>query len=530
MDEQILQQPAPQPMPQPTPQPQYAVAAPKPEIKQFDRLFVFISVVLAFLFVRYSMFTFNGFFTTVSMIITFACCAVYVIKCGHRPTAYQWAMGAAICAFAFTYSVTSSPLLHVLCTLFLIAAVFWWVQAVVIRARSVTKFFPLDLMKTVCVQPFIDFGGAFRALSRKSDSDRPSAAKPIILGLIAALPLTVIVAALLADADAGIESILDNIAVSLYTNLRGPLIPQIILTFPAALIIFGMLRADAKQKLYPLPSDHYYYEKLSYLKKLNNLGVYAAVTPICLLYLMYVISQANYFLSAFSGKVPGNMLYSEYARRGFFELCVIAVINLCVILFMLTFSKKSGSGSTPALKAYTVIICAFTVFIISTALAKMLLYIGKYGLTRLRLYTSWFMVLLAVVFIVLAVRAFVKKLPTAKIITAAFAVMFGVLCFSKPDAFITEYNIHQYLEGEHESLDTQMLSTLSDDAYLAALKYAKSGMFEHSGLPQSTEYRDKIIRMCGDAVKSYDKDPYLTYNFSAQELKAIYTEYYGVQS
>ncbi len=521
MDEQMIQQPIQQ---------QVVYAAPKPEIKQFDRVFVFISAVLAFLFVRYALFNFNGFFTTASALLIFACCAVYVVKCGHRPTAAQWTLGAVICAFSFTYSITSSPLLHILCTMFLIAAVFWWVQAVVIHARFVTKFFPLDLLRTVFVQPFIDFGGAFRALSSKNGSGKSSAVKPVVIGLITALPLTVVVAVLLADADEGIERMLDDLTMKLRTQDVMSLIWQLILAFPAALIFFGMLRADAKQKLSPLPPDMYYHGKLSAVKKISNLGIYAGVTPICVLYLMYVFSQTKYFFSAFAGKVPGNMLYSEYARRGFFELCVIAVINLCVILFMLTFAKKSGAESTPALKAYTVIISAFTLFIISTALAKMLLYIGKYGLTRLRLYTSWFMVLLAVIFVTLAVRAFVRKLPTAKIITAAFTVLFGALCFTRPDALITEYNIQKYLDGEHESLDVRTLSALSDDAYLAALKYAKSGMFEKSDRPNCTEYRDAIIKMCGDAVSAYSRTDTLTYNFSAQELKALYTEYYGGQS
>lgn len=523
MDEQVIQQPMPQP------QQAQAVYKYKPEIKQFDKVFVFLSAVVGFLFARYTMFNFNGFFTTFSALAAFACCAGYVIKCGHRPTAAQWVMGAVICAFAFTYSITSSPLLHILCTLFLIGAMFWWVQAVCIHARFVTKYFFPDLVRTVFVQPFTDFGGAFRALADKGNrgSGKPSALKPILIGLIVTVPLTFIVAALLASADEGISRIMDRIWAEFRRQDIITILLQLFWAIPAALVFFGMLRADAKQKLYPLPPDMYYHNKLAGMKKVNNLGVYAGVTPICLLYLLYVISQANYFMSAFSGVVPGSMLYSEYARRGFFELCFIAVINLGVILFMLTFSKKSGSESTPALKAYTCIICGFTLFIIATALAKMLLYIEKYGLTRLRLYTSWFMVLLAAVFITLAVRAFAKKLPTAKIITGVFIVMFGLLCFSKPDALITEYNIHQYLEGEHEMLDTKMLSSLSDDAYVVALRYAKSGMFEHSDLPDAERYRDDIITFCKNEVKSYQNEPTLTYNFPSQELNSLYKEYYG---
>ena len=58
MEEQmILQQPA-------QPQTQAVCAPPKPEIKRFDRVFVLIAAFLGFLFVRYSLFNFNGFFTS----------------------------------------------------------------------------------------------------------------------------------------------------------------------------------------------------------------------------------------------------------------------------------------------------------------------------------------------------------------------------------------------------------------------------------------------------------------------------------
>ena len=520
MEEQVLQQPMTQAVPQ--------TQAYKPEIKSFDRIFVFLSVVAGYLFIRFSVFSFNGFFTTASVLLTFACCAVYVIKCGHKPTSAQWFLGAVICAFAFTYSITASPLLHVLCTLFLIPAVFWWVQAVCIRASFVTKFFPFDLARTVFVQPMRDFFGFFRALA-SGKNGAPSKKRtflPIMIGLIATIPLTVAVALLLATADEGMDKMLGQMIDSILTPLTyGDLLltmRQLFWTLPAAMVIFGMLRADAKNKLYPLPSDMFYHEKLSRCKAINNLCIYAGFTPICLLYLLYVISQANYFLSAFAGKVPGNMLYSEYARRGFFELCVIAVINLCVILFMLTFSRKSGSESTPVLKVYTCIICGFTLFIISTAVAKMLLYIDKYGLTRLRLYTTWFMLLLAAVFIVLAVRVFIKRLPTARIITAVFIVMFGTLCFSKPDALITEYNIKMYLSGEHEELDTRTLSIMSDDAYLAALRCVDAGLFDSSDMGNAEFYKERIVSMCSDAVDNYKDDPMCSLSFTAQELSALY--------
>ncbi len=181
------------------------------------------------------------------------------------------------------------------------------------------------------------------------------------------------------------------------------------------------------------------------------------------------------------------MIYSEYARRGFFELCAIAVINLIVILVLTGCAKKGGSTRPKLLTGYAVVLCLFTLFIIATALAKMLLYIKAYGLTALRLYTAWFMVLLAAVFFVLMLRQFVRKLPTAAILSVAFTVLFGLLCFAKPETRIAEYNIARYENGTLKDLDVQMLCELSEDAYTVMAKHPDT--LEHAG--QWEYFREK---------------------------------------
>ena len=114
---------------------------------------------------------------------------------------------------------------------------------------------------------------------------------------------------------------------------------------------------------------------------------------------MFFISQAGYFLSAFTNSLPEGFTYADYARRGFFELFAIALINLGVTCFMSLFSKKAGREKPFALKFYSVMISVFTLILIATAMSKMIMYINRYGLTALRFYTSWFMVLLAMIFV-----------------------------------------------------------------------------------------------------------------------------------
>ncbi len=500
--------------------PQERCEAPRPEIRKHDGVFVWVALLLGFMVMRYCFFNTNGFFTTAAFLLTFVCSAVYLWLGGARPTARQWISAGVLCVFTSVFSITASGLLHVLCFLFLTAFQFWWVQAVCIKARFVTRYFGFDLARTLFAQPFFNFGDAFRAVRAGKGGKHSAAAVTVIVGLAVTVPLTFIVAVLLSMADEGINRMFSEITDRLLDIDFFDLVPQLLFAFPAGLIIFGMLRADVKQKLYPLPSDMYYHERTQRLKKLPELGVFAGVTPICLLYLLYIVSQANYFFSAFSGRLPADMAYSEYARRGFFELCAIAVINLAVILFMLAFSKRRIEGHSAALTFYNTALCLFTLFIIATALAKMIMYIGEFGLTRLRLYTSWFMVLLAVIFTVLLIRGFVPKLRTAAVISAAFIALFGVLCFSRPDALIAQYNITQYESGKLEKLDVEMLCGLSDDAYVVMLEHYDTVHGQQTKWYNGEEdYFDYELEA---RINDYTYTPFRSYNISAQRLKALY--------
>jgi len=120
------------------------------------------------------------------------------------------------------------------------------------------------------------------------------------------------------------------------------------------------------------------------------------------------------------------------------------------------------------------------------------------------------MVLLAVVFTVLIVRQFVQKLPTAAVLTAVFIVMFGALCFSRPDALIAEYNISRYENGTLKELDVPMLCQLSDDAYAVLLAHP-----EAVASADKTEYfADKTAKRLADL----DAHPDQSWNLSSQIL------------
>lgn len=196
----------------------------------------------------------------------------------------------------------------------------------------------------------------------------------------------------------------------------------------------------------------------------------AAMTPVCLLYLVYFASQSAYFLSAFRNLLPAGFTYADYARRGFFELCGVAVLNLALIALLQLFSRREEitDKKPAAVRVYTVILAVFTLALIATALRKMLLYIDGYGLTALRVYTSWFMALLGVVFLLVIVSQFAPRLHLARGIGTAFILLFALLNFADVDARMAAYNVEHYRSGDLQEIDTAHLRGLAEAAIPAA--------------------------------------------------------------
>jgi hypothetical protein len=134
---------------------------------------------------------------------------------------------------------------------------------------------------------------------------------------------------------------------------------------------------------------------------------------------------------------------------------VLAVAHLLV--------KRAGGEEPKALRVETVIISLFTILLIATALSKMAMYINAYGLTQMRVFTSWFMILLLFVFALIGVRQFIR-FNSAKVIIMGFVLMFMILLYGNIDGQIAKYNIARYEAGSLPSLDIDALGGLSDAA------------------------------------------------------------------
>lgn len=417
----------------------------------------------------------------------------FCFKKGRKITPSK-ALRTVLCIlFAANIFISANLLIQTLCFIFsAMIIVYDSIADTDGRFEKIRRLFPADMF-TAVFRPFDEIGSCPAAI--KSAAEKGSAGKTAanaLLGLAIALPSTIIVGILLMSADSGFAEILSSFTDG---GLRSVMIfaIQVIIGLPVGFYLFSMYRTHKNETVH---SDDELKNMTSAFRFVPASAAAFSAVPLCVMYVIFFFSQASYFLSAFVSRLPADTeSYSAYARQGFFQLCIVSVIDLAVIIGINLFSKVNEDGKKSGfLKAMTVTLCVFTVLLIITAVSKMGMYISVYGLTRLRFYTSWFMLLLGVLFIGIIISVACEKFNLSKFAVTAFTVMFAALSFSNADRLIAEYNIGRYLDGSLSSVDITMFSELSADAVPAAEK-----LYGHISSEEENALEDIVQRKISEA-------------------------------
>ena len=157
-----------------------------------------------------------------------------------------------------------------------------------------------------------------------------------------------------------------------------------------------------------------------------------------------------------------GLAYAHYARQGFFQLVVVAVLTLGVIALAVRFARVDDAARR-WMRLLLGTLCILTLVILASAWIRMNLYQEAYGFTRLRILVDLTILWLAAVFlavIVAGARWKAAGLPRAVVALAAVALV-GLNAYD-PDARIASLNIARY--ERTGKLDLHYLEGLSLDA------------------------------------------------------------------
>lgn len=443
-------------------------------LPDFERSDFILSVavgLLAFGFVRFVLFNPTGFITTGLYIAIITAVIIFLKNKKFRISGFNRFIAVLLYLFSLVFSITDNGFIKLLDVIFLFGTGAYFIYSVTAQKTQLERFLPFAMMKALFEYPFSKFGTQSKVI--KSTVKKSSFGKNlslIFIGIIITIPITSIVASLLMSADENFSDMLNGFADKFASGNIGLLLAQILIAIPCSFYLFGMIYANVSRKNLNILDEEYCKTCIANSRFMNNIIIYTAITPLCILYIMFFISQAGYFLSGFGGKLPEGYSYSDYARQGFFELFAVSLINLFVIIVSSFIAKQGGKDKPLTLKIYNILLCIFTLILIATAISKMVLYINEYGLTQLRVYTTWFMILCSLIFILIIIKQINFDFKFSRWCVLFFTVMFGFLCFSRPDALIAKYNIEMYNSGKLEELDSYAIMKMSDDALLEYIK------------------------------------------------------------
>lgn len=439
-----------------------------------ESIFAWVCILIGYLFCR----MYPPMDAPLGMLITVAIAIIgttaVLNKKGATFNFYSIASVAVSLIFAISLLFTIrglTSLIAMLCSMF---AYFYFVYSATGNRseKGMTNVVPLDIARAAFVFPFVSFGKLFPALSTKKSKSLKSVAK-VFCGLAISLIPTIVIVAFLCY-DEGFTELFVNILnffddFNVFSHLG-----SLILGVFVAMYIFGLyVTATNEDRLDTITGDDCE-NVFKHVRFVPTLTVAAAIAPILAVYVIFFISQWKYYVSAFTGVLPEGVLsYAEYARSGFFELCAVSVINFLIIIAIAVFQRREKQGEVMFLRLANVTISAMTLILIGTAMSKMWLYINRYGLTEKRVLSSWFMLVLALIYIAIILGQAIPKIKLVAASLVIVTVMTGILSFANYPSIIANYNVNLYISGKSEKIDVQTLYSLGDSAIPALVELAE---------------------------------------------------------
>lgn len=286
------------------------------------------------------------------------------------------------------------------------------------------------------------------------------------LGLLAGIPLMLIVLALLASADAVFRQMTGSLLKGITPGNMANVIFRVSFMFLAAYCLTAWL---CEKRIREEVTD----------KRTGEPALAITVTGmLTALYLVFSVVQIN---GLFLGRMrlPEGYTYAAYAREGFFQLLGVSLLNFVIVLVCLRRFKDSK-----ALKIIMTVMSACTFIMIASSAMRMVMYIKSYDLTFLRVLVLWALALLAVLFIGVLINVFKADFPWFRYSVAVVTVLYLVLSFSHPDYLIARVNVASAVEnGERQGrgiqdYDYRYLSGLCADAAPVLVPYMENLGYE----------------------------------------------------
>jgi len=162
---------------------------------------------------------------------------------------------------------------------------------------------------------------------------------------------------------------------------------------------------------------------------------------VAILLWIFLAVQLSYLFGNAPQVTGSGMTFAEYAQRGFGELTVVASATVFIILFCERFGEITERRNL--LRILTLILIVAVLFLLASAFRRVLLYEGAYGFTTARLYAQFYMLVVGVTLLWLAIELRHELSPARLFRVAGIAatISFIILIYWNHEAWIANRNL-----------------------------------------------------------------------------------------
>ncbi|QOS78669.1 DUF4173 domain-containing protein [Paenibacillus sp. JNUCC31] len=334
----------------------------------------------------------------------------------------------------------------------------------------------------------------------------------VFIGLIASVPILIVVVALLSSADGIFNQYLSGFPEWLNQLTLTPGLPRVIWILIAGVLLFSYVwgfvqplqyEAEKRENAHwkngaasaVIPRDHTleappvnpivegkvtnqitaevppYTQAHRKPFKLDPIIVGTMLLVINCVYVLFVLVQFSYLFGAGEGHLPSDLSYAEYARSGFVELILVTGINFFILIIALQFTRSSGKIGSIVHQVLLFVLVGCSAIMLYSAFIRLNLYEQAYGYTYIRFLVHAFMIFLALLLLIAALRIRYTSIPLIRWYIVLSLTAYVTVNYVGMDKRIAELNIARY----HQTgiIDASYLASLSADAVPLLREFAQ---------------------------------------------------------
>ncbi len=316
-------------------------------------------------------------------------------------------------------------------------------------------------IKDTIIHMFTPFRSSFyRNIVSKSSNNKRITVK-LLTGFALSLPVLLIIIPLLSSADLAFLIIVDQIALWFSEIDLGDFGLHGIIILSVSLIVFSYTYTLSKSDTNESQTD------TSNASKFLRLSFDPITTSTLLfilnaVYILFAVTQFTYLFGGESDTLVSGYTYSEYARKGFFELVAVSIINLTLILLITPFVKRESRSLFRVTQGLLMLLVVSTIIILYSAHIRLSLYEETYGYTYMRILPHTFMILIFALLGISGFKIFRKRVPIIKLYAVASIIWYIFFNFINIDRIIADNNVERYIKTD--KIDIPYLTSLSYEA------------------------------------------------------------------